>query len=73
MILLDVEDADATFAEALSAGGTLKKPLQDQFYGDRSGTLEDPFGHAWTIATHIEDVSHEEMHRRLEGNMKPQE
>jgi PhnB protein len=69
-ILLYVEDVDTRFAQAIAAGGKQKKPLQDQFYGDRSGTLEDPFGHSWTIATHIEDVSHEEMDRRFEEMMK---
>jgi PhnB protein len=63
-ILLYVEDADRTFDQAVSAGAKVMRPLQDQFYGDRSGTLEDPFGHVWTIATHVEDVSPEEMGRR---------
>jgi len=60
-----VEDADATFNHALSLGAKVKKPMADQFYGDRSGTIEDPFGHKWTIATHKEDVSPEEMKRRM--------
>ena len=60
-----VEDADATFNHALSLGSRIKKPMADQFYGDRSGTIEDPFGHKWTIATHQEDVSPEEMKRRM--------
>ena len=71
-MLLYVEDVDARFEQALAAGGKEKKPLQDQFYGDRSGTLIDPFGHSWTIATHVEDVSHEEMERRFEEMMKQQ-
>jgi len=62
---LYVEDADATFNHALSLGAKVKKPMADQFYGDRSGTIEDPFGHKWTIATHKEDVSPEEMKRRM--------
>ena len=64
-ILLYVDDVDAVFNQALSLGATAEKPLADQFYGDRNGTLIDPFGHKWTIATHIEDVSHEEMKRRM--------
>lgn len=64
-MLLYVENADATFARAVSLGSKVIKPLQDQFYGDRSGFLEDPFGHRWSIATHIEDVSLEEMERRM--------
>lgn len=64
-ILLYVDDADAVFGKALSLGASVNKPLTDQFYGDRSGTVVDPFGHKWTIATHKEDVSEEEMQRRL--------
>lgn len=63
-INLYVPDADATVARALAAGATISRPLQDQFYGDRSGTLIDPFGHQWTVSTHIEDISPEEIHRR---------
>jgi PhnB protein len=64
-ILLYVDDADATFNKAVSRGAKVNKPLADQFYGDRSGTVIDPFGHKWTIATHVEDVSPEEMDRRM--------
>jgi PhnB protein len=64
-IMLYVEDVDRTFASALASGATAEKPVQDQFYGDRSGTVVDPFGYKWTIATHVEDVSHEEMQRRI--------
>jgi PhnB protein len=64
-MLLYVEDVDGVFAEAVAAGARVLKPIQDQFYGDRSGTLTDPFGHKWTIATHKEDVSPEEMKRRM--------
>ena len=60
-ILLYVDDVDATVARAIAAGAKLVRPVQDQFYGDRAGGLEDPFGHYWHIATHIEDVSPEEM------------
>jgi PhnB protein len=68
-ILLYVEDVDQRFNKAVAAGGTIKKPLQNQFYGDRSGTYEDPFGHVWTIATHVEDVAPDEMRRRAEAMM----
>ena len=61
-----VPDCDAQFKQALAAGGKELRPLKDQFYGDRSGTLEDPFGHCWTIATHVEDIAPEEMARRAE-------
>ena len=60
-----VPDVDAAFAKAVAAGAKALKPVQDQFYGDRSGTVLDPFGHVWTFATHIEDVSVEEMQRRF--------
>src|SRR4051812_9397309 len=69
-LCLYVEDVDAVFKQALAAGGKEEKPVKDQFYGDRSGTLIDPFGHKWTIATHVEDVSPEEMRRRM-ASMKP--
>jgi len=64
-LMLYVENVDEVFARALEAGGEVVKPLTDQFYGDRSGTLTDPFGHKWTVGTHIEDVSPEEMERRM--------
>ena len=64
-LMLYVADVDATFQRALAAGAVQQRPVQDQFYGDRSGTLEDPFGHVWTIATHIEDVAPDEIDRRL--------
>lgn len=64
-IMIYVDDVDKIFNQAISAGGKEVKPLQDQFYGDRSGTLTDPFGHVWTVATHKEDVTPEEMDRRL--------
>jgi len=64
-LLLYVPDCDAVLAKALSLGAKMLKPVQDQFYGDRSGTLADPFGHQWTIATHKEDVSPEEMQKRI--------
>ena len=64
-ILLYLADVDAVFERAISAGGKSLRPVADQFYGDRMGTLEDPFGHVWTLGTHIEDVSPEEMKRRM--------
>jgi PhnB protein len=63
-IMIYVEDVDTIFPRAIAEGGVEVKPLQDQFYGDRSGTLTDPFGHLWTVATHTEDVSPEEMDQR---------
>ena len=69
-IMLYVEDVDARFNQAIAAGAKVKRPVKDEFYGDRAGNLEDPFGHVWTIATHIEDVSVEEMNRRFEEAMK---
>jgi PhnB protein len=63
-ILLYVEDVDAMACKAAAAGAKVIRPVQDQFYGDRSGTFTDPYGHVWTIATHKEDVSAEEINRR---------
>ena len=64
-LALYVPDVDALFKRAVEAGAKTKRPLENQFYGDRSATIEDPFGHVWTIATHVEDVSPEEMKRRM--------
>jgi PhnB protein len=69
-LCLYVEDCDALFHRAVSAGATVVRPLQDQFYGDRSGTVTDPFGHVWTIATHKEDVAPDEMEKRAAEAMK---
>jgi PhnB protein len=63
-ILLYVEDVDAFAEQAVAAGTKVVRPVKDQFYGDRSGSFEDPFGHQWHIATHVEDVAPEEMHKR---------
>jgi PhnB protein len=60
-----VQDVDAVVARAVERGATLKRPLQDQFYGDRDAFVIDPFGHGWTIASHVEDVGPEEMTRRM--------
>jgi PhnB protein len=64
-LMLYVQDVDTVFPRALAAGAREIQPLKDQFYGDRSGTLTDPFGHVWTVGTHTEDVSSEEMERRM--------
>jgi PhnB protein len=71
-LMLYVKDVDARYAQAIASGATEKRPLQNQFYGDRSGTVTDPFGHVWTLGTHIEDVSEEECRRRFEAMMKAQ-
>ena len=71
-LMIYTQDVDATFGQAIRSGATEERPVQDQFYGDRSGTLIDPFGHRWTIATHVEDVSGEEMQRRMEAAFAPQ-
>jgi PhnB protein len=70
-ILIYTEDVDAAAKRAVAAGAKVLRPVQDQFYGDRSGTFEDPYGHKWTIATHKEDVSVEEMQKRMDALMKP--
>jgi len=61
-----VEDVDAVFDKALASGAKALRPVENQFYGDRSGQFEDPFGHRWSIASHVEDVDAEEMARRAE-------
>ncbi|MFW6192240.1 MAG: VOC family protein [Gemmatimonadota bacterium] len=68
-LMLYVEDADAVFGQAIEAGAEEVMPVQDHFYGDRSGTLEDPFGHRWMVSTHVEDVPPEELERRGEEAM----
>ncbi len=69
-LMLYVEDVDSLFAQAVEAGAIVERPLANQFYGDRTGGLKDPFGHIWYVATHIEDVSPEEMARRAEEKQK---
>ena len=64
-ILVYVEDVDRFVERAVKAGAKVTKPVADQFYGDRLGCVDDPFGHSWSFATHIEDVSPEEMQRRM--------
>jgi PhnB protein len=71
-LMIYVPDVDAMFTRAVAAGGQSERPVENQFYGDRAGTLLDPFGHRWTIATHVEDVSPEEMNRRMQEFSKTQ-
>jgi PhnB protein len=66
--MLRVPDVDATFAQAVAAGATVERPVEDAFYGERSGWLIDPFGHRWSLSTPIEEVSREEMQRRVGGS-----
>ena len=72
-IMLYVADVDGTFERAMKAGAKARRQVANQFYGDRSGTLEDPFGHIWTISTHVEDVAPEELKRRAEEAFKSAE
>jgi PhnB protein len=67
MIALYLPDVDATFNRAIAGGAKELRPLENQFYGDRSGSLVDPFGHRWNLATHVEDVSEDEMRHRAEA------
>ena len=62
---LYIADVDAVLARAVAAGGTIRTPVEDKFYGDRMGVLVDPFGHVWFVSTHIEDVTEAEIARRL--------
>ena len=66
-IHLYVEDVDDMAERAIGAGATVVRPVKDQFYGDRSGTVADPFGHVWHIATHKEDLTPAELHKRVEA------
>ncbi|MGJ0427930.1 VOC family protein [Methylobacter sp.] len=66
-LYLYVENVDTQFAKAVDAGAKVISPLLDQFYGDRTGVLKDPFGHVWYLASRIEDLSHEEISRRAEA------
>ena len=65
-LMVYVPNVDAAFRKALDAGATEQRPVEDQFWGDRMGTLTDPFGHQWTLATHIKEVPPEEMQQRME-------
>ncbi len=68
---LYVKDCDAVYERAISAGATVLQPMEDKFYGDRMGTVRDPFGQKWTIGTHIEDVSPKEMQKRMAAMQPP--
>jgi PhnB protein len=68
-VMVYVEDVDATFERALQAGATEDRKVDNQFYGDRAGQFTDPFGHKWFVATHVEDVSPEEMAKRAAAAM----
>ena len=70
-LMVYVPDVDAAFARALEAGGKEERPPEDQFWGDRMGTLLDPFGHRWSLATHTEDVPEEELQRRMAEAFRP--
>src|SRR3954464_9876529 len=69
-LMIYVEDVDKIAAQATAAGIKTERPVVDQFYADRSGNFIDPFGHRWSIATHVEDVSEEEMERRMSAMAK---
>jgi len=64
-----VENVDAVIQKAVESGAKMLRPIKDQFYGDRSGSLLDPFGHMWSVATHVEDVAPEEMRKRMTATM----
>jgi len=66
-LMIYVENVDTVFNQAVQAGATVKEALTDKFYGDRSGSLIDPFGHVWHVSTHKEDVSMEEMEKRAKA------
>jgi PhnB protein len=70
LVHLYVADADAVIGRAVSLGAKILLPIKDQFYGDRAGSIADPFGHAWTIATHKEDLSPEELQRRFAASLR---
>ena len=64
-LMLYVEDVDSAFRKALDAGATEQRPVENQFWGDRMGTLTDPYGHQWSLSTHVEEVSPEDLQRRM--------
>lgn len=68
-VMVYVDDVDAVFGRAISAGATAERQVEDQFYGDRAGQFVDPFGHKWFVATHVEDVPPEEMEKRAAAAM----
>ena len=64
-LMIYLDNVDAAFDRAVAAGGTVERPVEDQFYGDRSGSFTDPFGHSWTLSTHVEDIPEDEIQRRM--------
>ena len=68
-LMIYVPDADAAFDKAVAAGAESVRPVEDQFFGDRSGWVKDPFGHEWTLSTHIEDVTPDELNKRMQEMM----
>jgi PhnB protein len=72
-LMVYLDDVDGVFDRAIDAGARELQPVKDQFYGDRSGTLQDPFGHLWTLATHMEDIPADEMERRSREYMQTQQ
>ena len=71
-LMVYVPEVDAAFKKAIAAGATEVRPVADQFYGDRSGTLKDPYGYQWTLSTHVEDLSQEEVQCRMEAEFSQQ-
>jgi len=69
MLHVYVPDVDSTVQKAVASGAKLLREVKDQFYGDRSGSIQDPFGHLWSVATHVEDVTPEEMRKRMTAAM----
>ena len=72
-LLIYTDDADSAFRKAIDAGGTQTMPVADQFWGDRMGSLTDPFGHKWSIATHVEDVPPEQFQERMAASQQQQQ
>ena len=69
-LIIYTEDVDSAFKKAIAAGGAEKMPVENRFWGDRMGTLTDPFGHSWSVATHVEDVPPQEFHERMAQDRK---
>ena len=69
-LMVYVENVDKVFDEAVKNGAKAVRPVENQFYGDRTGTLTDPFGHVWSVGTHVEDVSNEEIEKRMSAMAK---
>jgi PhnB protein len=71
-LMVYLEEVDAAFAQAIAAGATVERPVEDQFWGDRMGTLIDPYGHRWSLATHVRDVPVEEMQAAIQKMGRPE-